>query len=203
MGKVLIPIKEGEKSCREPGQGYLGWAEVGSSSRQGWECSSNLWERFPGTFSKPWANRGLRQSFPGSLPDRKPSFSSWGFSRSLRECCSRCFCCTPQGNTWGAGAARTMAEVQMGLGRDLEGILQKFRWKIAEEQMESCRGSEGPWQRFRWNFPGVQMENCRGSGGILQRFMWTIAEIQMEFYTDLDGQLQRFKEMHAGLQMDF
>lgn len=32
MGKVLIPIKEGEKSHKEPGQGHLGWAEVGSRS---------------------------------------------------------------------------------------------------------------------------------------------------------------------------
>lgn len=67
MGKVLIPIKTGEKSSREPGQGRLGWAEVGSRSRQGWECSSKQWEHLPGTFSQPWARAAL-------APDQTKNF---------------------------------------------------------------------------------------------------------------------------------
>lgn len=127
MGKVLIPIKEAEKSCKEPGQGHLGWAEMGSRSRQGWECTSKECERFLGTFSKPWANSGLRQSFPGSLTHIKP-FHSSGFLQAPGPCRNAApgvfavlhrFCSSLQGwecNTWDTGAAWTMAEARMELG---------------------------------------------------------------------------------------
>lgn len=100
------------------------------------------WEPFPGTFSKPWANSGLGQSFRGSLSDIKPSFPSSGSFQALGSCRNahpnvfallHIFSSSLQGwecNTWGS---LDHGRVRMELGRDLDGILQKFRWKIAED----------------------------------------------------------------------
>lgn len=115
----------------------------------------------------PSPGHTMRQSFPGSLTAIKPSFPSSGFFQALGPCGNTApdvfavlhsFSSSLQGwegDTWDSRAAWAMAEVRMELGRDSDGILQKFRWTCAEVQMDHSRGSKGLLKCFRWTFAEI------------------------------------------------